>query len=188
MKRAPWIILLVIDVLSSSPRAAENGGDAWWPQFRGPNSSGLGGGKPPVHFGLGQNVLWKAAVGSGLSSPIVWGQRVFLTEFDQTSQKLATLCIDRRTGKILWRRAVETGELLYSERLGTLGYYYASPVAADQKIYIASAEGVMVVLDAGEKFNVLATYKLDSAILATPALVGGNIYVRTESHLYAFGN
>ena len=45
----------------------------------------------------------------------------------------------------------------------------------------------MVVLDAGEKLNVLATNKLDGAILATPALVDRNIYVRTESHLYAFG-
>src|SRR5438045_5951501 len=99
MKRAPWIILLVIDVLSSSPRSAENGGEVWWPQFRGPNSSGLGGGKPPVHFGPGQNVLWKAAVGSGLSSPIVWGQRGFLTEFDRTRQKLATGCIHRLAAK-----------------------------------------------------------------------------------------
>ena len=55
------------------------------------------------------------------------------------------------------------------------------------EVYIASEEGVVVVLDAGEKLNVLATNKLDGAILATPALVERNIYVRTESHLYAFG-
>jgi outer membrane protein assembly factor BamB len=76
---------------------------------------------------------------------------------------------------------------LYTARLGVPGYYYSSPVAADQKVYIASEEGVVVVLDAGEKLNVLATNKLDGAILATPALVERNIYVRTESHLYAFG-
>src|SRR2546427_12822561 len=98
MKRGPWIILLVIVVLSSSSRAAENGGDVWWPPFRGANSSGLGGGKPPVHFCPRQNVLWKTAMGSGLSSPIVLGERVLLTEFDQDSQKLGTLWIDRRTG------------------------------------------------------------------------------------------
>jgi hypothetical protein len=45
----------------------------------------------------------------------------------------------------------------------------------------------MTVIDAGPKLNVLATNKLDGAISATPALVGGNIYVRTEGHLYAFG-
>jgi len=76
----------------------------------------------------------------------------------------------------------------HDERLGTLGYYYSSPVAADNRIYIASAEGVVTVIDAGAKLNVLATNKLDGTILATPALVGGNIYVRTESHLYAFGD
>jgi outer membrane protein assembly factor BamB len=77
---------------------------------------------------------------------------------------------------------------LYSERLGPLGYYYSSPVAADHRIYIASVEGAVVVLEAGEKLNILATNKLDGRILATPALVDGNIYVRTESHLCAFGN
>jgi len=429
-----WTLALLLSVLSGSARAAENGGELWWPQFRGPNSSGVGAGKPPVHFGPGQNVQWKTAVGPGLSSPIVWAERVFLTEFDQASQKLATVCVDRRTGNILWRRAVavekiekvhslsspaaatpstdgervyvyfgsygllcydlegnpkwerrlplpenpygataspivagellvfnhqgkeayllavnrrdgrtvwrtdrssfrygwstpvhwrhdridevlvlggdfeanqrlmaydlatgaerwwvaglppcgkstpviggglvflaapdiileqsaekrnperasqfyakngnrlmavrpgstgevaaaniawsdrrgvpgvpsplyfngrlytckdgglifcrvaETGELLYDERLGTTGYYYSSPVAADNRIYIASADGVVTVFDAGAKLNVLATNKLDGAILATPALAGVNIYVRTETHLYAFGN
>src|SRR5947207_7525672 len=106
MKRAPWIILLATVVLSSFPRSAENGGEVWWPQFRGPNSSGLSGGKPPVHFGAGKKFLWKTAVGPGLSSPSIWGGRLFLTEFDRTKKQLATLCIDRRTGKILWRRTV----------------------------------------------------------------------------------
>ena len=434
MKPVTLVSFLVVVALTNSLQAAENGGDLWWPQFRGPNSSGLGTGKPPVHFGPGQNVQWKTAVGPGLSSPIIWADRLFLTEFDQASQKLATVCIDRGTGKILWRRAVavekvekvhqisspagptpatdgervyvyfgsyglvcydlegnlkwerqlalpenpygaatspivagellvlnhqgkdayllgvnrrdgrtiwqtdrssfkygwstpvhwrhdgideivvlggdfkpnqrlmvydlangaerwwvaglppcgkstpviggglvflaapdiileqaaekrdpdraaqfyaknknslmavrpgstgevaqtnvawsdrkgvpgvpsplyyngrlytfkdgglvfcrvaETGELLYDERLGTLGYYYSSPVAADNRIYIASAEGVMTVIDAGVKLNVLATNKLDGAILATPALAAGNIYVRTENHLYSFGN
>jgi hypothetical protein len=43
------------------------------------------------------------------------------------------------------------------------------------------------VLDAGEQLNVLARNTLGEAILATPALVEGKIYVRTEDHLYAFG-
>jgi outer membrane protein assembly factor BamB len=92
-----------------------------------------------------------------------------------------------KNGGIVFCRVAKTGELVYSGRLGAPGYYYSSPVAADQKVYIASEEGVVVVLDAGEKLNVLATNKLDSAILATPALVEESIYVRTENHLYAFG-
>lgn len=63
----------------------------------------------------------------------------------------------------------------------------SSPVAADDKVYIASEEGVVLVLDSGEKLKILAANKLDDAVLATPALVDRNIYVRTENHLYAFG-
>ena len=414
-------------VLSSVAGAAD------WPQFRGLNSSGIGDGTPPVEFGPSQNVLWKTAVGAGLSSPIIAQGRVFLTEFDRATKRLATVCIDQRTGKILWRRNVaaaeiekvhdisspatptpatdgervyvyfgsyglvsydfdgkllwerrlplsqniygavaspivagdllvlnhqgkdayllgvnrrdgktvwktdrsrfqygwstpvlwrhdgideivvlggdfepnqrlmaygladgaerwwvaglppsgkstpvigagmvffaapdiildvaaekrnperaaqfyannasrvmairpggkgevndthvawtqtrgvpgvpsplyyngrlytfqnggivfsrvaRTGELVYSGRIGALGYYYSSPVAADNKIYIASEEGVVVVLDGGEELKVLARNSLDGQILATPAIVDGKIYVRTENQLYAFG-
>jgi outer membrane protein assembly factor BamB len=60
-------------------------------------------------------------------------------------------------------------------------------VAADGKVYIASAEGEVVALAAGDELRVLARNRLDSGIMATPALVEGKIYVRTEGHLYAFG-
>jgi outer membrane protein assembly factor BamB len=406
----------------------------WWPQFRGPSSSGIGEGKPPVEFGPDQKVLWTVPMGPGLSSPVVWEGRVFVTEFDRNTRQFSTVCIDRRTGKIRWRRTVtsdeiekvhevsspagatpatdgervyvyfgsyglvcydldgnlkwekklplpqnpygavaspivagellilnhqgkeayllavnrrdgsvvwktdrsllqygwstpvhwrhdgideivvlggdfkpnqrlmaynladgaerwwvgglppcgkstpvlgdgllyfaapdiilepvaersnperaaqfyernsarvtavrpggrgevgqaqiawserkgvpgvpsplyysgrlytfqnggivycreaKTGVLVYSGRLGALGYYYSSPVAADNKIYIGSEEGVVVVLDAGPELKVLARNNLNAQILATPAIVDGRIYVRTENQLYAFGN
>ena len=92
-----------------------------------------------------------------------------------------------QNGGMVFCRVAKTGALVYSGRLGAPGYYYSSPVAADGKIYIASEKGVVVVLDAGEKLEILARNKLDGAILATPALVDSNIYVKTENHLYAFG-
>jgi outer membrane protein assembly factor BamB len=119
------------------------------------------------------NIAWSERKGvPGVPSPLYFKGRLYTF----------------KDGGLVFCRLSETGQLLYDERLGAPGYYYSSPVAADNKIYIASAEGVVVVLDAGEKFSVLATNKLDGAILATPALAGGNIYVRTERHLYAFGN
>lgn len=57
MTRTSWITLLATVVLSSFAGSAEKGGKVSWPQFRGPNSSGLGEGKPPVHFGPGQKDL-----------------------------------------------------------------------------------------------------------------------------------
>lgn len=106
MRRAASATLLAAFLSSSFGGAAQKSSQVWWPQFRGPNSSGLGAGIPPVHFGPNQNVLWKTAVGLGLSSPVVWDTRIFLTEFDPANKRLSTLCIERRTGKILWRRTV----------------------------------------------------------------------------------
>jgi outer membrane protein assembly factor BamB len=93
-----------------------------------------------------------------------------------------------QNGGIVFCRVAKTGELVYSGRLGAPGYYYSSPAAADNKVYIASEEGVVVMLAAGAELKILTTNKLDDAIMATPALVEGNIYLRTETHLYAFGS
>src|SRR5262245_51988127 len=128
MTRILWITLLITVVFSSGADTAERGGKAWWPQFRGPNSSGIGQGTPPIHFGPGQKLVWKAAVGPGLSSPIVWQERIFLTEFDRTSKSFTTLCLDRRTGKILWRRSVAAGEI---EKVHELSSPAASTPATD---------------------------------------------------------
>jgi len=78
-------------------------GDANWPRFRGPGGAGIADDeKPPIEFGPEKNVLWKVNTPSGPSSPCVWGARIFLTAFD--GGKLWTLCLDRATGKELWRR------------------------------------------------------------------------------------
>ena len=119
------------------------------------------------------NIAWSERKGvPGVSSPLYYKGRLY----------------SFMNGGIVFCRVATTGKLVYSGRIGAPGYYYSSPVAADDKIYIASAEGVVVVLDAGEELKILARNQLDGAILATPALVDGKIYVRTESHLYAFGN
>lgn len=81
-----------------------------------------------------------------------------------------------------------TGEPYYSqERIGTMGSYYASPVAADGRLYLASLQGTVSVLKAGgEKPEVLHRAEFGEKIAATPALVGRRLYLRTESQLFAF--
>jgi outer membrane protein assembly factor BamB len=74
-----------------------------WPQFRGPNGSGVADGqKPPVEFGPDKNVKWKVAAPSGLSSPIVAGDKLVITAFD--GGKLYTVAYRRADGKEAWRR------------------------------------------------------------------------------------
>src|SRR5579864_3143724 len=134
MTRDSSIALLSTFVLSSIAGFGQTAGKAWWPQFRGPNSSGLGAGSPPVHFSPSQSVRWKTAVASGLSSPSIWGERIFLTDFDPPNKQLATLCIDRRTGKILWRRTV-TAEAI--EKVHEISSPAASTPATDgERVYV----------------------------------------------------
>lgn len=101
-----------------------------WPRFRGPNGSGVADAeKPPIEFGPGKNVLWQVPVPSGPSSPCIWGARIFLTAFD--SGKLWTLCLDRASGKELWRR--DAGAVKIEEFLTGQGSPAASTPATDGK-------------------------------------------------------
>jgi outer membrane protein assembly factor BamB len=73
-----------------------------WPQFRGPGGSGVADGqKPPVEFGPNKNVAWKVPVPPGFSSPIVVGDKLVLTAFEDG--KLYTIAYNRADGKEAWR-------------------------------------------------------------------------------------
>ena len=79
--------------------------DAQWTQFRGPNGSGVGAGAGyPVEFSSSKNVVWKTAVPSAPSSPVVAGERVFLTA--SQGEQLITISLDARTGHEVWRREI----------------------------------------------------------------------------------
>ena len=94
-----------------------------------------------------------------------------------------------RDGGLMSSLDPKTGEPFYAqERIGVNGNYYASPVAADGRIYVASLPGKLSVIKAGgSKPQVLHTADFGSRILATPALVGPRVYLRTATDLWAFG-
>src|SRR5579859_6260326 len=77
-----------------------------WPQFRGWEGRGVAtdSNPLPVRFGPEKKVLWKTPLPEGISSPCIWGGKIFLTGFDAKNQKLETLCLDRKNGHILWRQ------------------------------------------------------------------------------------
>jgi outer membrane protein assembly factor BamB len=92
-----------------------------------------------------------------------------------------------KTGGIITSLDPATGALLKQGRAsGAIGEYYASPVAADGKVYVASQEGKVSVLRAGAEWQVLAVNDLGDEINATPALAGGRLYVRTRGTVYCF--
>ena len=95
-----FIALVALGVIAASGRSADK--PLAWPQFRGPAGSGVADAqKPPVEFGPDKNVKWKVPVPSGLSSPIVAGDKLVITAFDDG--KLFTIAYNRADGKEAWR-------------------------------------------------------------------------------------
>ena len=107
-----------------------------WSQFRGPNGQGVAqADRIPVHFSPETNVLWKTAVPAGHSSPVIWDNHIFLTASEPDNPKeLITLAIDRKEGRILWRKVVQTET---PGRFHPLNNPASSTPAADDKhVYV----------------------------------------------------
>jgi outer membrane protein assembly factor BamB len=118
------------------------------------------------------NVAWKQSKAAPeVPSPLYYDGRVYLV-----SERGIVTCRDAASGNEVYRH-----------RLGTRGTCYASPVAGDGKIYVASDGGTVIVFKPGDEFELLATNEFDEAIMATPALVDSKVYLRTARRLYAFG-
>jgi outer membrane protein assembly factor BamB len=120
------------------------------------------------------HVAWTASRGiAEMPSPLFYRGRLYIV----------------RDGGMVTSYEPETGKIIMDrQRLGVLGQYVASPVAADGRIYAASETGTVVVFRAGDSLEVLARNELGEGIRATPAITANKLYVRTLDHLWAFGN
>ena len=80
----------------------------------------------------------------------------------------------------------ESGEIIERGRLtDAVDTYYASPVAGDGKVYMASERGVVTILKAGREWEVLGSHDLGERVMATPVIHEGRIYIRTDNALYS---
>jgi outer membrane protein assembly factor BamB len=163
-------LLLLATVLS-----AEN-----WPQWRGPGGNGVSTEKGlPSEWSATRNVAWKTEIpGRGHSSPVVWGDRIYLTTSfegdpvtdakppkhiqegqvfrhpDSTgmdhTQKLAVLAIDTKSGKILWQQQAYEGRV-YDERHKKNTYATPTPVTDGKTVYVSfESQGVYAYSTAGK--------------------------------------
>ena len=109
------------------------GSETDWMRFRGPNGSGLSDAAGlPAEIGPATNVVWKVDLPEGFSSPVVAGNRIFLTGFRNGA--LLTIAVDRRSGKVLWKRAAPRDR---AEKLDPRNHPAAASAATD-------GEGVFV--------------------------------------------
>lgn len=148
----PRPIMLVLLVLASPLRAQDH-----WPQFRGPHSAVARDFSLPVNWDAKTNIAWQSAIpGRGWSSPVVWGDRVFVTAVlnDKTPEPRKGLyiqdligkipagehvwklfCLDVKTGKHLWEQAVHRGLPGGTIHLKN-SYASETPVTDGQHVYV----------------------------------------------------
>jgi outer membrane protein assembly factor BamB len=117
-------------------------------------------------------VTWRHTTSAPyIGSPLLYDNRLYFTKGDAAILS----CLDAGTGKPLYP----------PKRLQGLGTMYASPVAAAGRIYISDRDGATLVIEHGPKFKVVATNHLDEHFNASPVVVGNQLLLRGESHLYA---
>jgi outer membrane protein assembly factor BamB len=121
------------------------------------------------------HIAWRYEKSRGLSdvlSPVVIGETLFMI----------------KEGGILTAMNAGTGEVSKQERVGSPDRYFASPVAADGRLLVASLSGQLSVVDGKPDWEVLSTTDLEEEIWSSPALAGELVYVRTQKALYCFFN
>lgn len=120
------------------------------------------------------HVEWKVPTGSPyISSPVLWERFLFMVN----GTGIAT-CIDAKTGKIYWKKRFANVNEGYSN----------SPVAADGLFYVMDEEGGCKVVRAAEELEEIAYNELGERCLTSPAISDGQIFLRTDKHLYCIGN
>jgi outer membrane protein assembly factor BamB len=107
-------------------------------------------------------------------SPLLFGGLVY---FLKSNNGLLSV-FDAKTGTPQYR----------VQRLNDLPNVYASPVGADGRVYIAGADGAVLVIRHGPKFEILATNMMDDGFMASPALVDNEIYLRGNKYLYCIAD
>jgi outer membrane protein assembly factor BamB len=188
--------LLIAATLAATVASAED-----WPQFRGPNGSGVSAstGLPEV-FGPEKNVVWKTPLPPGHSSPVLTRDRVFVTAYEEEkanagqqstvgakgnapakNHKLLVICLDRQTGKILWQREVPRAR---EGRLQNVNNPASpSPVTDGSNVYVFFQEFGLVSYDnAGkERWRLpLGPFNMFYGFGASPILVEDKVILPVD--------
>jgi outer membrane protein assembly factor BamB len=120
----------------------EGEGRKYWPRWRGPTGQGLvlGKGYPDEWAENSKNIAWKAEIpGSGNSSPVIWGDRIFLTTAREQgvwplySVRRSILCVSRKDGKILWETFAPDAEAEKANRKN--GFASGTPATDGERVY-----------------------------------------------------
>jgi outer membrane protein assembly factor BamB len=140
--RKAWFTgLFLVSMLLSVVAQGED-----WPWFRGPGRQGISQEKGiPTRWNAASDIRWKAAIpGEGWSSPIVFGDRVFVTTALDGGSSLHIVCLDRRSGKVVWDKEVIRQKPQYKQPDNS----HATPTPATDgtRIYVSACDGRIVAV------------------------------------------
>ncbi len=161
-----------------------------WTRFRGFNGSGIGKGTGyPIEFSKDRNLLWRAVVRPGKSSPVLTDKYVFLTGSED--EKLFTQCYDRASGKLLWERMEPRPRKENVNRLNTPAAI--TPVTDGKNVYAFFKEFGLVSYDASGRLRwkvPLGPFTNSMGMGASPILAGDSVVILAdqigESYIAAF--
>ncbi|MCA9230383.1 MAG: PQQ-like beta-propeller repeat protein [Planctomycetales bacterium] len=125
--------LQVAVMFSGSLMATEN-----WPNYRGPTEAGhVASSQLPLHWSEAENVVWKTEIkGKAWSSPVIWGERVFLTNAPEDGSRLSVVCLDKESGKVLYDKVLHSVALpQYCHPFNS--YASPSPVVEEGRLYVS---------------------------------------------------
>ncbi|XZE20219.1 PQQ-binding-like beta-propeller repeat protein [Pirellulaceae bacterium SH449] len=117
----------------------EKAGEHFWPQYRGPLGTGHAAAtaSPPVEWGEDINLAWKKPItGKAWSSPVVWGDDVYVTNASDDGLVMSALCIDRRDGSTVWENVVFTNTETQPDFHVFNSYASPTPVVDSEYLYV----------------------------------------------------
>ncbi len=106
-----------------------------WTRFRGPNGTGLSTAKTVPTKWTADEIAWKVSLpGAGHSSPVIWGNKVFLTTAEEAKGIFSALCLDTADGRVLWRRDFKFSRF---EKHNYNSFASTTPTVDEQRLYVA---------------------------------------------------
>ncbi len=144
LRLPPSFALLIVALLFQAANSED------WPAWRGPRGDGTSNEKsvPTKWDGKsGENILWKTEIpGKGHSSPITWGERLFVVTCLEADQQRVLMCLDRRTGKMLWKQNVVKSIL--ESKHGLNSFASGTPATDGKLVYVTFLEASEDLVDA----------------------------------------
>ena len=160
-----------------------------WTRFRGPNGTGVAEtGKLPTEFGKDKNLVWRTALPAGFSSPVLGQRCVFVTAYEgkELGKKGWTLCIDRQSGKELWR----TEGFTLQKKFGSVNTpVSATPVTDGSNVYVFFESAGLISYDEQGKERwrrELGMFNNPYGMANSPMLVGSTLILQVDQDLDSY--